>query len=154
MAEQNFEKERQNEIKKNTPKFELKSTGYNGHYMNLCAKLKNVSEVYVSGIKSISFEVFSESNENVKTSNKVYCHICSLLSGQETEIEFHNADLTSQFKTSPNIQPIVVSLKKITLVWKFQCEDSNSNVLYYKAKLYIEDSNKSCESYLRIEKVG
>ena len=43
LAEQNYNKEKLDEVKKSTPKFELKIGGCNGYYMNLSSTLKNVS---------------------------------------------------------------------------------------------------------------
>lgn len=154
MAEQKYEKEKLNEIKKNTPKFELKNSCYNGLYMNLCAILKNVSNIVVSGIKSISFEVFDESNAIISTSDNVKSESSSLLPGKETQINFHNSELKSKNLINANGQQINDSLKKITLVWSFQCEDSYGNVHYYRAKLYIEDSMNFVKDFWNVEKVG
>lgn len=154
MAEQNYNKEKVNEIIKNVPKFELRNTRSNGRYMNLCAVLRNVSDNIVSGIKSISLEVFSESNDIVTTSNKVKSKVFSLLAGQETEIEFHNIELKSENKIYQYGQQVFDSLKKSTMVWSFQCEDSYGNIHYYKATLYIEDSNNFSGDLWRVEKVG
>jgi len=154
MAEQNYEKENLNEIIKNSPKFELKNVCCNGHYMNLCAVLKNVSDNIISGLKSVSFEVFYESNVIVTTSNNVKIKVSSLSSGQVTDIEFHNTELKSQNMIYVYGQQVFDSLKKITMVWSFQCEDSHSNIHYYKATLYIEDSNSFTGDLWRVEKVG
>jgi hypothetical protein len=154
MAEQNYERAKLYENKKNAPKFELRNAGCNGRYMNLNAVLKNVSDNIVSVIKSVSFEVFSESNVIVTTSNEVKSKVFSLSPGQETGIEFHNIELKSQDKISLYGQQVFDSLKKITMVWSFQCEDSSGNIHYYKATLYIEDSNNFVGDVWKVEKVG
>lgn len=154
MAEQNYEKEKLNEISKNTPKFELRNKGCNGHHMNLNAELKNVSDIIVSGIKSVSFEVFDESEAIVTTSNKVKSKESSLLPGQDTRIEFHNIELRSKNLINVYGRQVYESLKKFTIVWSFQCEDSYGKIHYYKAKLYVEDSNNFIGDLWRVEKVG
>lgn len=154
MAEQNYEKAKLYENKKNAPKFELKNRGCNGRYMNLDASLKNVSDIIVSDIKSVSFEVFDESNAIVITSDKVKSKDFSLLPGQETQIEFHNIELKSVNKTNVNGQQVNESLKEFTMIWSFQCEDPYGNIHYYKATLYIEDSNNFVGDLWRVEKVG
>lgn len=154
MAEQNYEKEKQHEINKNTPKFELRNSGCNGNYANLRAILKNVSNIIVSGIKSVSFEVFDESNAIVATSDKVKSEMLSLLPGQETNINFHNIELKSSNLINVHGQQVYDSLKKFTMVWSFQCEDSYGNIHYYKAKLFIEDSKNFVTDIWKVEKVG
>lgn len=154
MAEQNYEKGKLNEIIKNAPKFELRNAGCNGHYMNLCVVLKNVSDSIISGIKSITLEVFSESNVVVTTSNKVKSKVFSLSPGQETEIEFQNIELKSENMIDVYGQQVFDSLKRFTMVWSFQCEDSYSNIHYYRAKLYTEDSNNFVGGLWKLEKVG
>lgn len=144
MAEQNYEKEKLNEITKRAPKFELRNSCYNGNYMNICALLKNVSNNFVSGIKSISLEAVYESNYIVLASNKVKSEALSLSPGQEIKIEFHNSELGTENKAAD-------SSKKVTMTWSFQCEDSYSNTHYYKATL----SNAVDEKLLwKVEKVG
>lgn len=155
MAEQNYEKEKLNQLNKNTPKFELRSRGCNGHYMNLWADLKNVSNIIVSGIKSVSFEVFDESNTIVTTSDKVKSKESSLLPGEETKIEFHNIALKSKNLVNVSGLQVYGSLKNFTMIWRFQCEDTYGNVHYYKAEqINIEDSNKFVGDYWSVEKVG
>ncbi|WP_410506362.1 hypothetical protein ACER0A_004785 [Haloimpatiens sp. FM7315] len=154
MAEKNYEKEKLYEINKNSPKFELINSGCNGRHMNLCAVLKNVSDIIISGLKSISFEVFDESNAIVTTSDKVKSKVFSLSPGQETQIEFHNTELKSQKLIDLYGQQVYESLKKFTMIWSFQCEDSYGNIHYYKAKLYVEDSNNFVGDLWSVEKVG
>jgi len=153
MAEQRYEMEKIKEINKNTPKFELENRGSNGNYMNLIAELKNVSDIIVSRIKSISFEVF-ESDNIVTTSDNVKSIESSLLQGQETRIEFHNSELRSKEMINLHGRKIYDSLKKFTMVWRFQCDDPIGNTHYYIAKLYLEDSNKFVGDFWEIEKVG
>lgn len=148
MAEQNFNKERTY----NSPKFELVNEGYNGRYANLHSALKNVSDLIVSGIKSISFEVHNESDIILITSDKVKSESSSLLSGQKTRISFNNNELVSILETSSGVQK--QSLKDITLVWKFQCEDSYGNIHYYTAKLRVSDTNNFVSDLWQVEKVG
>lgn len=154
MAEQNYEKEKLYITDKKIPKFELKNSFSNGHYMNLRAELKNVSDFIVSGIKSVSFEVFDESDTIVTTSEKVKSKAFSLSPGQETLIEFNNIALGSKNLVNVYGQEVYDSFKKFTMVWSFQCEDSYSNIHYYKAKLYIEDINKFDNVLWTVEKVG
>ena len=139
MAEQRYEKEKLNEIMKTTPKFELKNSGSNGNHMNLKVNLKNVSDIIISGIKSISFEVFDETNAIVTTSHKVKSKETSLSPGESTIIEFHNDQLRSE---------------NSTIVWSFQCEDQFGNIHYLKAKLQIEDIDKLLVNNWEIQKVG
>lgn len=154
MAEQNYEKEKLYETNKNTPKFELRNTGCSGRYMNLHAVLKNVSDIIVSGIKSVSFEVFDISNAIVTISSNVKSNVFSLSPGQEAKIEFNNNQLNSKNFIEINGQRVPDSLRKITIIWSFQCEDSYGNIHYYKAKLNIENSKDFIEDIWKVEKVG
>ncbi|HAZ36956.1 MAG TPA: hypothetical protein DEF85_06350 [Clostridiaceae bacterium] len=155
MAEQNYEREKQHGINKNTPKFELVSSGCNGNYTNLEATLKNVSDFTVSGIKSVSFEVFDESNNTiVTTSNKVKSDMSSLSSGQETKIRFHNTGFIFKGGINAYGQQVYDSLKNITIIWGFQCEDSCGIINYYKAKLFIEDSKDFVADTWEVKVVG
>jgi len=143
MAEQRYEKEQLNEIKYNAPKLELKNRGSNGHYMNLQAELTNVSNLIVSGIKSISFTVSDETNAIVLTSEKVKVKETSLTPGTSTIIQFHNDQLKSEN-----------SLKKYKITWDFQCEDQYGNTHYLKANVHIEDSGNFIKSTWKVQKVG
>lgn len=155
MAEQNYEKIKINESSKNVPKFELVCTGFNGFYSNLSAALRNVSDIFVSGIKSVSFEVFNEFNEIIITSDKVISKEYSLSPGQSTKLEFNNTEIRSDDKY--NIvygMKVFESLKRITMVWAFKCDDSYGNTRYYKATKYIEDSSKLDRTLWEIVQVG
>lgn len=154
MAEKSYEKEKLCETNKNTPKFEVRNLGYNGCYMNLYAELKNVSSIIVSGIKSVSFEVFDEFNTTVTTSDKVKSDVFSLSPGEKTKIEFHNSELQCKKQTSMDGQQVYERLKNFTMIWGFQCEDPNGNIHYYKANLYVEDHDKFYEHLWEVEKVG
>ncbi len=154
MAEQRYGVERENEINRNTPKFELKNRGCNGHYMNLQAELKNVSNIIVSGIKSITLEVFDENNVIVTTSDKVKIKESSLLSGDKTTIEFHNNALKSEKVKSAFGQNSHSDLKAFTMIWKFQCEDQLGNIHYYRANFYIKVSNEYKGDFWDVQKVG
>lgn len=154
MAEQRYQKERLNEINKNTPKFELKSHVHNGNYKNLKAELQNVSHIIVSGIKSISFDVFDEIDAIVTTSNKVKNKESSLSPGVKTIIEFHNDELRSKKFKNVSGRKIYDRLEKFTMIWKFQCEDQFGNTHYYKAKLDVEDSNNFFQYLWKVQKVG
>lgn len=150
MAEQRYEKEKKDEINKNTPKFELKNSGSNGHYMNLRVSLTNVSDIIVSGIKSISFEVLDRANKIVTTSDKVKSKKSSLSAGDVTTIDFQNEELRSTMSEQNKYE----SLKNFTMEWSFQCEDQFGNTHYYKAKIHIEDSNNFVGDFWEIQKVG
>lgn len=154
MAEQNYEKEKQEEINRNTPRFELKSTGCNGHYMNLTAVFKNISSGMVSAIKSLSFEVFDEVDTDVINSDKVVVGKSSLLHGEETNINFYNNELTTKKVVNEHGLRALISLKKFSIVWSFQCEDLHGKIHYFKAKLYVEDSNNFIPDLWKVEKVG
>jgi len=154
LAEQAYEKDKKIELKSSTPKFEIRNTGSNGNYMNLSAILKNVSDIIVSGIKSISFEVITSDNETLITSDKVYSKVYSLTPGQETEIQFHNAEIKSKDIIASNGQQVYDGVKNCTIVWKFKCEDSIDNTHYYKASLLIEDSRNYKGELWEVKKVG
>ncbi|KAB2336578.1 hypothetical protein F7731_09425 [Cytobacillus depressus] len=154
MAEQRYEKEKLDEIKKNTPKFELKNSSSNGNYMNLRAELKNVSDFIVSGIKSISFEVFDETNAIVTTSHKAQSKETSLSPGDSAIIEFHNDQLRSKTSKVESGSNIPDTLKNLTIIWSFQCEDQFGNTHYLKAKLDIEDSKNFVGHPWEVQKVG
>ncbi|AXI00035.1 hypothetical protein DV702_10060 [Sporosarcina sp. PTS2304] len=154
IAEQRYEKEQLNEIKKNTPKFEIKNKGSNGSYMNLQAELKNVSSIIVSGIKSISFEVFDEKDSIILTSQKVKNKETSLPPAESTTIEFHNEQLRPNEFNVGYGGKTHVGLKNLTMVWSFQCEDQFEITHYFKAKLHIEDSEIFVGHNWNVQKVG
>lgn len=154
MAEHLYNKEQSSKLNEKLPKFELKNRMMNGHYMNLVAELKNVSSDIISGIKSISFKVYDDSNNIIITSEKVKCHQASLLSGQASNIDFNNAELGHrQLKLSG--EQVYKSLKNFTIEWEFQCEDIFSNTHYYRAYLHdIRDSNEFTDKLWEVKKVG
>lgn len=122
--------------------------------MNLKAELKNVSDIIVSGIKSVSFEVFDEFDTLLTTSDKVKSKVSSLLPGQDTKIEFHNRELQSKNSKVEYGRQVYGSLQNFNIIWRFQCEDTYGNVHYYKAQLYIKDSNEFVMDLWKVEKVG
>ncbi|GEL78670.1 hypothetical protein [Tenuibacillus multivorans] len=152
MAEQRYEKEKLNEVKKNTPKFEIKNKSSNGHYMNLQAELKNVSNIIVSGIKSVSLDVYDNTSAIVTTSHEVRSKESSLSPGDKAIIEFHNDELRS--KKVESGRKINESLLDLTIIWSFQCEDQFGNTLYFKAEFHIEDSKKFVDGPWEVQKVG
>lgn len=154
LAEQNYKSNKLQEENKNIPKFELRNTHSNGRYLNLGSILKNVSNIIVSGIKTISFEVLDVSGDVVSTSNKVKTKQYSLSPGSETQVEFHNSEIKSTTTKSVGGQQVYESLKNFNIVWRFQCEDINSNMHYYKAKLHVEDSEKFTGEIWKVKKVG
>lgn len=90
--------------------------------MNLCVALKNISGIIVSMIKSISFDVYSKTNEVISTSDKVKTKLYSVAPNQETEVEFNNKELRSEIKR--NVLGYFDSYKIVKLVWSFQCGDA------------------------------
>lgn len=148
MAERNYMKETVNENKKNWPKFEIENLGSNGRYMNLSASIKNVSENVVSEIKSLSFEVFNKHNNIITYSDKVKLGSYSLSSGEKMNIHFNNESLELHGENGYD------SLKEISIIWSFQCEDSTGRIHYFRAKIDIEDSNKLIRGPWKVEKVG
>lgn len=154
LAEQNYERKKNEDDEKNTPKFELKNRVINGRYMNLKATLKNVSDLFVSGIKSVSFEVIDSSKKAVTTSDEVKIKASSLASGEETCIEFNNKELYFDEDKNEYGQKTHDSLKNFSIEWKFLCEDSYSTEYYFKATLHVEDSNIFTSENWRIERIG
>lgn len=154
LAEQNYKKESQNDIKKGAPKFELRNVGCNGMYMNLNAVLKNVSDNFASEIKSISFRILSESNVTVATSDKVQIKAFSLSPGQETYIEFRNNELRSKNLINLYGQQVYEGLKDFKISWEFQCEDTYSDIHYYRALLSVKDSNNFVGDAWLVKRIG
>lgn len=153
MAEQQYKREKQNENIMNIPKFELKNEWSNGNYMNLHARLKNVSNNSASMIKSVSFEVSCDSRI-ISESNAVKSKNNFLLSGEETEIEFNNFKPLYEKRTDNNGVEILSTLNNIHFVWKFQCEDRTGRIHYYKATFFVEDKCNSVSGLWNVEKVG
>ncbi|WP_124066262.1 hypothetical protein [Clostridium sp. E02] len=147
MAEQQYKREEQNE-RIYIPKFELINTWNNGNYMNMHAKLKNISTNPTSVIKSVSFEVYNES-KYLTESNTVKCKKNFLLSGDETEVSFNNAAIYEKTTDSNGVE-ILSTLKNINFVWKFQCDDVTGKTHYYKATI-LGDSN---DGIWNVEKAG
>lgn len=152
LAEQKYEKEKQFEKNKNIPKFEIHNVSSNGNYMNLQVTMKNVSNNIVSSIKPISFTVIDDKNSILISSDNIKIDKFSLMQGDEAHIRFNNAMLKEQ--NVVNGQQTSVSYKNITINWSFQCDDSYGDTNYFKAKLYIEDSNRFNADLWLVEKVG
>ncbi|WP_428817328.1 hypothetical protein ACQR2L_13760 [Clostridium butyricum] len=154
LSEQNYQKQMEDNNNKALPKFEIKDKSINGHYMNLCVSLKNVSSTIVSRLISVSFEVYSSENEVLLNSDTVIIKTTSLLSGEETNIEFKNKAMDSN--TTEIIAGYIrkEAWKNVNIVWKFQCDDESSKTHYFKAMTNIQDCNKFESTIWNVEKVG
>ncbi len=154
LAEESFQKQIEDQDIKLIPKFELENSGYSGIYSNLNALLKNISPNIICDLKSVSFEVFDCDNNLLLTSDNVVCKRTSLLSGEETIIEFRNDELRDNTGENTGSHYIFQACKNVNIVWKFQCDDEKSRVHYYEAILNIEDCNKFIKGPWDVKKVG
>lgn len=130
------------------PKFEVKNQGYTGYYKNLEALMTNVSELYISNLKSLSFNVVDKNKNIILQSDMVHLPQTSLKPGSATRIAFLNEELV--FKDEKKKKTI----KDITLKWSFQCEDQYSNTHYYRCTLQIEDTKDFVDGLWSVMKVG
>lgn len=146
LAEQVYEKEKLHESKRNIPKFEVILDGSMGSYMSSNGILKNVSSSIATAIKSVSFQVFKEEEEEVSVieSNKVKISKSSLNSFENARIDFNNAPFIYENE----------EMKCFTLIWKFQCEDDENNVHYYKATIRKENDKNIYGDLWKVEKIG
>lgn len=139
MAELNYSKTLNEEIIKNTPKFEIKNQSSNGNCMNLSSRFMNISSIMVTNILSIELAIINEDDVILSTSNTVRVSETRLLQGQDTRIDFNNAEIKEE---------------NVKLVWSFSCQDTLSNIHYLKATLHIKDRQKTFSYLWDIKKVG
>lgn len=139
MAELSYKETKSEEIRKNTPKFELVNDGCYGRYKHLYGNLKNISNITASRIKSISFEIFDSENKLIMTSDKVKIKDFSISSGQETKVEFYNDE---------------INFNKITIKWSFQCEGPDGNTYYYRANLFKENIHEFKVEPWEVKNIG
>lgn len=154
LAEESYQKQKEDQDNKLFPKFELKNSGHSDMYSNLNALLKNVSPKIIYELKSVSFEVLNAFKRSELSTDKVSIKTTSLLSGDETLIEFHNDSFCNKFGDTMEPCQLVVPWMNANIIWKFECNDEKSRVHYYEATLYIENCSKFIEGPWIVKKIG
>lgn len=146
------------------PKFEIKIDGYNGAYSNLRLSIKNVSNVFVSGLKGISFNILNKSGNPctyaddhtpIPVPKKFEFKDTSIASGAQTSVQM---DTHVFYRQNYSMNPITNEKLKVSLVpqdikveFVFLCEDEYGEEYKFKAETVIPSAN---EHYKGIWKCG
>ena len=70
------------------------------------------------------------------------------------KIEFKNKEINSEIPINPFGGQAYDSLKKFTIEWRFQCDDIKGKPHYYRANLYVKDSNEPISDPWTVEMIG
>ena len=139
----------QNKVPANTiPKFEISLHAYYGNYANLSLSLKNVSSVFVSNIRFISFLIQNEDGSEIADVEQLIAKHHSLSSAQETVIETNTPNMVVGSGRE------ISFYKNIKFVLSFSCEDEMSNTHYYRATISIPSTRNFCRDPWQVECVG
>ena len=149
MAEAQYQKEQ--EGKKEIPKFELKLAGYSGVYGHLNLEIKNVSAMIISSLSPISVAVKDQHGE-IACADKMKFKQRSLASGESTIFETDMPELVKREGTGFICQ--VKYYDNVELIWEFSCEDEKFSTHYYRATLAIPSTKEFSKQDWMIEKVG
>ena len=149
MAEAQYQKEQ--EGKKEIPKFELKLAGYSGVYGHLNLEIKNVSAMIISSLSPISVAAKDQYGE-IACADKMKFKQRSLASGESTIFETDMPELVKREGTGFNCQ--VEYYDNVELIWEFSCEDERFSTHYYRATLAIPSTKEFSKQDWMIEKVG
>lgn len=147
------------------PKFEIKIEGYNGAYSNLQLSIKNVSNVFVSGLKGISFYFLNKSgkpytdvnNRPMPISEKFEFKETSIASGAQTTVKIDTPEL---YKQNNTINPMTGEKMRVSIVpqdvnveFIFLCEDEYGEEYKFKAEATIPSANKIYSGVWKCKKI-
>lgn len=145
VAEQQFQGQ-QTSVKV-LPRFDIKLTGYSGHYCNLNLSIKNVSDISLYNFNSISFEIY-------RNDEKVVCPMRWKIKFQSLT---KNEEQRCEFKT-PNMQDANLGTQvcwlNVELLWKFSVEIDSGEKIFYAAKLKVPDAQTFNGDFWSVERIG
>ena len=130
------------------PKFEIKNQNYSGFHEKLGADFTNVSGLYISNIKSLSFKVKDSDGKVLIQSNNVKLSKNSVKSGEKCSLNFGNDELV--IVNGREREP----MNNVILEWEFQCEDEYDMTHYFRCSLSLEKSNNMNTEPWDVIKVG
>ena len=130
------------------PKFEITWQSNNGCMMNLSFKMKNVSSILVSCLRSQGLTaIFGDGSKREIQYNPQF-ESSSLSSGEVTVIRFNNQILGA----GPGYNNSVWN--NIDLQWQFSCEDEEGNIYWYEMKQHIDSANRTINGVWPVKYIG
>ncbi len=134
--------------RRRTPKFEIIWQSNKGTMMNLKFKIKNVSSIFVSSLKSHDvFVVFRDGSIKALQCTPAFESL-SLAQGEETKIHLNNPMLGH----GPGYNNAI--WHDIVLKWQFSCEDEDGNIYWYEMQQHIESASKTVQGVWPVKYIG
>lgn len=130
------------------PKFELIDPFYGGGIGELSFKIKNVSSIMISNLKSINLEAeYGEVKRKVNYNPQFA--VRSLKSGENTIVKLNN-DVLGDKKDDWYYD----YWYNVHLIWYFSCEDEENNRYYYQMDKYICNPGDKIEGDCEVRYLG
>jgi hypothetical protein len=124
IAEKQFDAQEALAKEKSTPIFSIRLISSSGNYTNMKVSIKNVSDVFVSELNSISFELEDKSGTIISSCLSPKISSTFLRSGDTVE---------ALFKNTPH------HVETFTINWKFSCKNLQNEIIYFVATLFVEN---------------
>lgn len=118
------------------PKFEITWQSNNGIMMNLSFKLKNVSSIFVSELRSQGLVVVFSDGTTKEIIHRPIINPTSLQSGQVADLRLNNQILGYGSGYNNAVW------SNIELKWQFSCEDEEGTVFWFEMSKHIDDAGK------------
>ena len=131
------------------PKFEVKISSYNGHYLNPRITIKNVSSMLISDLTFISAFVRDEQGNTVRKVTDHRIKNRSLASNEGTVIDFKMLNLSNRI-SDRGFQ----FYENVEFVFEFACEDEQYDKHYFRAVLNIPNTKDFVGDHWKVTKVG
>ena len=147
------------------PKFEIKIERVSAAYSNLVLSIKNVSNVFVSGLKGISFHILDKLGEPYTYADHTPMPVprkfdfkeTSIASGEQTLVAI---DTPMLYRQKDTVNPVTGEEMRVALVPKdfnfefnFICEDEYEEEYTFRAETVIPSANRLYRGIWKCKKV-
>lgn len=131
-------------VKRKIPKFEITFQGNSGCMMNLILKIKNVSSLMISVLRSQELMVLFADGSNKVLKCTPTIQATSLATGEHAIVHLNNPILgVDLVKNGGGFFEPFNAWRNFDLLWQFTCEDEDGNEFWYEMRQHINDAKES-----------